>query len=205
MSVFTLASFCLITSNLPWIVDLTFQVSMQYCSLQHWTLFPPDTSTAEHCFCFGPATSFFLDLLVITLCSSLVAYWTLSDLGAGRVSHLLLSYLSAFSYYSWASPGKNTGMACRFTLHQWTTFCQNASLCPVCLGWPCMAWLIASLSYTSPFAVTRLWSMKRILLFNIYMYAAAKSLQSCPTLCNPIDSSPPGSSVHGILQARTLE
>ena len=35
--------------------------------------------------------------------------------------------------------------------------------------------------------------------------AAAKSLQSCPTLCDPIDSSPPGSSVPGILQARILE
>ena len=35
--------------------------------------------------------------------------------------------------------------------------------------------------------------------------AAAKSLQSCPTLCDPIDSSPPGSRVPGILQARTLE
>jgi len=35
--------------------------------------------------------------------------------------------------------------------------------------------------------------------------AAAKSLQSCPTLCNPIDSSPPGSLIPGILQARTLE
>ena len=34
---------------------------------------------------------------------------------------------------------------------------------------------------------------------------AAKSLQSCPTLCDPIDGSPPGSDVPGILQARTLE
>ena len=34
---------------------------------------------------------------------------------------------------------------------------------------------------------------------------AAKSLQSCPTLCDPVDSSPPGSAVPGILQARTLE
>ena len=33
----------------------------------------------------------------------------------------------------------------------------------------------------------------------------AKSLQSCPTLCNPIDSSPPGSAIPGILQARILE
>ena len=41
-----------------------------------------------------------------------------------------------------------------------------------------------------------------------YMYtaaAAAKSLQSCPTLCDPIDVSPPGSPVPGILQTRTLE
>ena len=35
--------------------------------------------------------------------------------------------------------------------------------------------------------------------------AAAKSLQSCPTLCDPIDGSPPGSSAHGIFQARVLD
>ena len=37
------------------------------------------------------------------------------------------------------------------------------------------------------------------------LIAAAKSLQPCPTLCDPIDGSPPGSPVPGILQARTLE
>ena len=42
-------------------------------------------------------------------------------------------------------------------------------------------------------------------LSSIYAAAAAKSLQSCPTLCNPIDGSPPGFPVPGILQARTLE
>ena len=40
---------------------------------------------------------------------------------------------------------------------------------------------------------------------NRWVAAAAKSLQLCPTLCYPIDSSPPGSPVPGILQARTLE
>ena len=35
--------------------------------------------------------------------------------------------------------------------------------------------------------------------------AAAKSLQSCPTLCDPRDGSPPDSSIHGIFQARVLE
>ena len=39
----------------------------------------------------------------------------------------------------------------------------------------------------------------------IAVAAAAKSLQSCLTLCDPMDGCPPGSSVHGILQARTLE
>ena len=45
-------------------------------------------------------------------------------------------------------------------------------------------------------------------VYCIYVHAAAvavKSLQLCPTLCDPIDSSPPGSSVPGVLQARTLE
>ena len=43
--------------------------------------------------------------------------------------------------------------------------------------------------------------LKRVTL----LAAAAKSLQWCPTLCDPIDGSPPGSPVPGILQARTLE
>ena len=41
--------------------------------------------------------------------------------------------------------------------------------------------------------------------FILTVIAAAKSLQSCPTLCDPIDGSPTGSTVPGILQARTLE
>ena len=45
----------------------------------------------------------------------------------------------------------------------------------------------------------------QLLALLVFSAAAAKSLQSCPTLCDPIDSSPPGSPVPGILQARTLE
>jgi len=44
-----------------------------------------------------------------------------------------------------------------------------------------------------------------VTVFKMNTAAAAKSLQSCPTLCDPTDSSPPGSPVPGILQARTLE
>jgi len=43
-------------------------------------------------------------------------------------------------------------------------------------------------------------------IFSLHLtVAAANSLQSCPTLCDPIDGSPPGPAVPGILQARTLE
>ena len=42
-------------------------------------------------------------------------------------------------------------------------------------------------------------------LFSQYAAAAAKSLQSCPTLCDPTDGSQPGSFIPGILQARILE
>ena len=77
---FTLAISCLITSNLSWFMDLTFQVPMQYCSLQHQTLFPsPVTSTAGYCFCFGSISSFFLELF---LHWPPVAYWAPTDLGS---------------------------------------------------------------------------------------------------------------------------
>ena len=47
--------------------------------------------------------------------------------------------------------------------------------------------------------------MVKMINFVMCAAAAAKSLQSCPTLCDPIDGSPQGSTVPGILQARTLE
>ena len=98
-------------------------------------------STTECCFRFGPAASFFLELLVIALCSSPVAHWTPSD----KRAHLLLSYLLAFWYSSWDSCRRSAGVCCHFLL-QWTMFYQHSSLWPICLGWPCMAWLIASLA-----------------------------------------------------------
>jgi len=51
--------------NFPWFMDLTFQVPMQYCSLQHWTLHPSSiTSTTGCCFCFGSISSLFLELFL---------------------------------------------------------------------------------------------------------------------------------------------
>ena len=52
----------------------------------------------------------------------------------------------------------------------------------------------------------KLWKFYISIYLNLQdMLCYAKSLQSCPTLCDPIDGSPPDSLVPGILQARTLE
>ena len=127
MLTFTLAISCLTTSNLPWFMDLTFQVPKQYCSLQHRTLLlSPVTSTAGYCFCFGSTPSFFLELF---LHWSPVAYWAPTDLG----TPLSVSYHFAFSYCSWGSQGKNTEVVCH-SLLQWTTFCQISPPWPSYLG-----------------------------------------------------------------------
>ena len=71
---------------LPWFIDLTFQVPMQYCSLQHQTLLPsPVASTTGCCFHFGSVSSFFLELF---LHSSPIAYWAPTDLGSSSFSVL---------------------------------------------------------------------------------------------------------------------
>ena len=51
----------------------------------------------------------------------------------------------------------------------------------------------------------RAWGPQHDCSYTSATAATAKSFQSCPTLCDPIDGSPPGSPVPGILQARTLE
>ena len=111
MLMFTLAISYLTTSNLPWLMELTFQVPMQYCSLQHWALLLlPVTSRTGCCFCFC-----FLELF---LHWSPGAYWAPTDLGV----HLSVSYHYAFMYCSWGSQGKNTEVVCH-SLLQWTTLC----------------------------------------------------------------------------------
>ena len=124
MLMFNLTISCLITSNLPWFMDLTFQVPMQYCSLLHQTLLsPPDTFTTEHYFCFGPDISFFLELLVIALCSSSVAYWTPSDTegsSSGVTSVCLFILLIGFSWQKileWVATSSFSGPHFTITLH----------------------------------------------------------------------------------------
>ena len=118
---FTLAISSLTTSHLPWFMDLTFQVPMQYCSLQHQTwLSPPDTSTtgivsAQR----GSASSFFLELF---LCSSPVAYWAPTNLESSSfhvISFCLFILFMGFSRQEYWSGLRS--------LLQWATFCQNSS------------------------------------------------------------------------------
>ena len=85
----------------------------------------------------------------------------------------------------WDSPGKNTGVRCHFLLHG--IFLTQGS------KW-CLLHQQAILYHGATSEAQTL-----------HAAAAAKSLQSCLTLCNPIDGSPPVSSVPGVLQARTLE
>ena len=90
---------------------------------------------------------------------------------------------------SWGSsvPGKNTRESCYF-LFQEIFLTQGLSLCLLHL----LLWQVGSLPLVPPEKPASCPA------------AAAKSLQSCPTLCDPMDGSPPGSPSLGIFQARTL-
>ena len=98
MLTFTLATSYLTTSNLPWFMDVTFQVPMQYCSLQHWTLLPsPVTSKTGCCFHLGSVSSFSLKFFL--LCS-LVTYWAPFDLGSSSFSVLSFCLFILFMRFS---------------------------------------------------------------------------------------------------------
>ena len=98
MLTFTLAISCLTTSNLPWFMDLTFQVPMQYCSLQHQALLlSPVPSTIGCCFRFGSVSSFFLELF---LRWSPVAYWAPINLGSSSFSVLSFCLFILFMGFS---------------------------------------------------------------------------------------------------------
>ena len=121
----------------------------------------------------------------------------------------------------WDSPGKNTGVSCHFLLQcmKGKSESEVTQLCPT-LSDPMDCSLPGSSVHGIFQARVLEWGA---IAFSILQYrqglyhlshqgipptstpAAAKPLQSCPTLCDPIDSSPPGSAAPGILQARTLE
>ena len=104
--------------------------------------------------------------------------------------------------------GSNTGLAhCRQILYQLSHMGSSRILEWVAIpfsrgsSWP-RNW--TRVSYIAGGFFTN-WAIREAFPLHLAAAAAAKSLQSCPTLCNPIGGSPPGSTVPGILQARTLD
>ena len=82
MSTFYLAISCLTTSNLPWFMDLVFQVPMQYSSLQHQTSLPsPATSTTGIAFALALCLHSFWSYF-----STLLAYWAATNVGSSSFS-----------------------------------------------------------------------------------------------------------------------
>ena len=178
MSTFTLAIFCLISFNLPWFMDLTFQVPMQNYSLQHQTLLlSPVTSTTGCCFCFGSMSSFFLELF---LHWSPVAYWAPTDLGSSSFCVLSLCLFILFMGVSrqeyWS--GLPFPSPVDHILSELSTVTHPS--------WVALHGMAHSFIEVDKAAVhvIRLVSFLR---------------------CDPMDCSLPGSSVHGIFQARILE
>ena len=117
MSMFTLAITCLITSNLPWFMDLTFQVPMQYCSVQHRTF---TTRHIQNWVSFLLWTSLFILSEAI---SQLLPSSMLDNYQAGG-AHLLASNLFAFSYYSWGYWAKDE-LCCAKSLQSCLTLCDT--------------------------------------------------------------------------------
>ena len=127
-------------------MDITFQVPVQYCSLQHRTLLPsPITSTTGSCFCFDSVSSFFLELF---LHWSPGAYWAPTDLGSSSFSvlsflpfHTVHGVLEARILKWFALPFSSGPHSVRILHHDLSSGC------------PYTAWLRVSLSST------RLWSL----------------------------------------------
>ena len=156
MLMFILAISCLTMSNFPWFVDLTFQfytllffAAIDFCFITRyihdWGLYPLWPSCFIHSGAIGNSPLLFPSSIVNTFRPGGLIVWC----------HIFLAFL----YSPWGSHGKYTRVVCH-SLLQRITFCQNPLLWPVHLGWLCMACLIASLNYVSPFTTTRQWSMK---------------------------------------------
>jgi len=114
-------------------MDLTFQVPMQYCSLQHQTLLlSPITSTTGY-FCFGSISSFFLELF---LHWSPIAYWSPTDLGSSPFS--ILSFYLFILFMGFSRQENWSGLP---FLSPVDHILSDSLPWPSSLGCPHMAWL----------------------------------------------------------------
>ena len=124
MLMFSLVITYFITSNLPWFMDLTFQVPMQYCSLQHRTLLLlPVTSRTGCSVCFffalAPSLHSFWSYFSTDFRNILGTYWP------GEFMFQCPIFSLFRTVHGWGSQGKNTEVACH-SLLQWTTWWQNS-------------------------------------------------------------------------------
>ena len=154
---FTLAISCLATSNLSWFMDLTFRflyhivlysIGLYFHHQTHLWLGVMFLFWPSHLILSGAISNYplhFPSSILDTFWPGRLSFWHHIFLPFHAVHGILQArILASFCYFHF----------------QRTTFCQNSSLWPIHLGWPCTAWLITSLSYISPFTTTRLWSMK---------------------------------------------
>ena len=129
MLMFTLAICCLTTSNLPWFMDLTFQVPMQYCSLQHQS---------------HPQLGVVLLWLHLFILSGVISPLISSSiLGTYRPREFIFQcpiFLPFHTVHGVLKARINTEVVC-CSLLQWTTFCQTSPPWHIHLGWPHTAWL----------------------------------------------------------------
>ena len=108
-----------------------------------------------------------------------------------------ICYFCKKSSFIWGNKGiRKQNFCCIQTLHTPTYF-----FLPLCLSL-CISLIVMYDASMLMLIIIRKFQLKTT---SFLLAAAAKLLQSCPTLCDPIDGSPPGSSIPGILQARILE
>ena len=135
MSTFTLAISCLTTFNLPWFMDLTFQVPIQYCSLQHRTLLASITSHIRNwvLFLFW-LHSFILSGVFSPLISSSIlgTYWS---------GEFLFQYPIILPFYTVHGFSRQEYWSGLLFLSPVDHILSDLSTMPACLGWPHRAWL----------------------------------------------------------------
>ena len=136
----------------------------------------------------------------------------LQSMGSLRVGYDWVTSLSLFTFMHWRRKWQPTPVFLPWESQGWGSLvgCRLR----VAQGWTRLKWLSSSM-YMSMYEPIHIYFQAISLIQNWIKYehsvhplsaaAAAKSLQSCPTLCDPKDGSPTGSPIPGILKARTLE
>ena len=156
MSMFTLDISCLTTSNLPWVMDLTFQVSTQYCSLQHQTLLPSPHPQ------LGVVFALALSGVISPLFSSTI-------LGTYQPGEFILQCHNFLPFHTvMGFLRQEYWMVCD-SLLQWTTFCHNSP------PWPGVPFYFTVSDFTFTTRHIQNWVLF-LLWLNLFILSGAISL-----------------------------